>query len=59
MNPARSLVPALMSWTWTAQWVYIVGPMIGAVAGAYVYQWLREASQQPTVTEALETTDLQ
>lgn len=45
MNPARSLGPALMSWTWTAQWVYIVGPLLGAVAGAYVYRWLREASQ--------------
>lgn len=48
MNPARSLGPALMSWTWTAQWIYIVGPMIGAVAGAYVYRWLREASHQQT-----------
>ncbi len=46
MNPARSLGPALVSWTWTAQWIYIVGPMIGAVAGAYVYRWLRQASQQ-------------
>jgi MIP family channel proteins len=45
MNPARSLGPALVSWTWTAQWIYIVGPMIGAAAGAYVYRWLREASQ--------------
>ena len=45
MNPARSLGPALMSWTWTAQWVYIVGPLIGAAVGAYVYRWLREASQ--------------
>ena len=45
MNPARSLGPAIVSWTWTAQWIYIVGPMIGAVAGAYVYRWLREASQ--------------
>lgn len=46
MNPARSLGPALVSWTWTAQWMYIVGPMIGAVAGASVYRWLRQASQQ-------------
>lgn len=46
MNPARSLGPALISWTWTAQWVYLVGPLVGAVAGAYVYRWLREASQQ-------------
>jgi len=45
MNPARSLGPALMSGTWTAQWVYIAGPLLGAVAGAYVYRWLRDASQ--------------
>ena len=50
MNPARSLGPALMSWTWSAQWVYVLGPMLGAVAGAYVYRWLREASHQKAVT---------
>lgn len=58
MNPARSLGPALMSWTWTAQWVYIVGPMIGAVAGAYVYRWLREASHQKAATRSLEVAEL-
>lgn len=44
MNPARSLGPALVSWTWTAQWVYVLGPLLGAIAGAYVYRWLRDAS---------------
>lgn len=43
MNPARSLGPALISWTWTAQWVYIAGPFLGAGIGAYMYCWLREA----------------
>lgn len=45
MNPARSLAPALVSWTWTAQWVYLVAPLVGAVAGALVYRWLRLAGQ--------------
>lgn len=54
MNPARSLGPAIMSWTWTAQWIYIVGPMIGAVAGAYVYRWLREASQEQNPSQPVE-----
>ncbi|MBE3558583.1 MAG: MIP family channel protein [Ktedonobacteraceae bacterium] len=45
MNPARSLGPALVGWIWTAQWLYVLGPMIGAVAGAYVYRWLREAKR--------------
>lgn len=54
MNPARSLGPAIMSWTWTAQWIYIVGPMIGAVAGASVYRWLREMSQQQVPSQRVE-----
>lgn len=51
MNPARSLGPALLSWTWTAQWVYVLGPMLGAVAGALVYQWLRSANLQSGARE--------
>lgn len=43
MNPARSLGPALVSWTWTDQWVYVAGPFLGAILGAFVYQYLREA----------------
>jgi len=43
MNPARSLGPALVSWTWTSQWVYLAGPFLGAIAGASVYRYLRDA----------------
>jgi MIP family channel proteins len=46
MNPARSLGPALVSGTWTDQWVYLAGPLLGAVVGAFVYQYLREAGSQ-------------
>lgn len=42
MNPARSLGPALISGTWTAQWVYLLAPFLGAVAGALLYRWMRE-----------------
>lgn len=45
MNPALSLGPALVSWTWTAQWMYLAGPLPGAVAGAYAYRWVRDAQQ--------------
>jgi MIP family channel proteins len=44
MNPARSLAPALVSGTWTAQWVYLIGPFLGAIAGALVYRYTHEAS---------------
>jgi MIP family channel proteins len=54
MNPARSLGPALAGDLWTAQWIYILGPMIGAVAGAFAYRWLREASQQRRESASLE-----
>src|SRR4051794_25326963 len=42
MNPARSFGPALASGTWTAFWIYIVGPVIGAALGAFAYQFIRE-----------------
>jgi MIP family channel proteins len=46
MNPARSLGPALVSGTWTDQWVYLLAPLLGAIAGALVYRLLRDADQQ-------------
>ncbi len=42
MNPARSLGPALVSGIWSAQWVYLCAPLLGAVVGALVYRWMRE-----------------
>jgi hypothetical protein len=31
--------------TWTAQWVYLTAPFLGAVVGALVYRWMREAGK--------------
>jgi len=41
MNPARSLAPALVSGTWDAQWIYVLGPLAGALAGAVAYTLIR------------------
>ena len=41
MNPARSLGPALAAWAWDAFWVYVLGPLTGAVLGALAYQLVR------------------
>lgn len=46
MNPARSLGPALVSGTWDAQWLYIAGPMLGALAGAVLYVVVRDSPQE-------------
>ena len=54
MNPARSLAPALVSFTWTAQWVYLSAPFVGAVVGALFYRWMREAGTLPPSASAQE-----
>jgi MIP family channel proteins len=65
MNPARSFGPALVAGVWQDQWIYWIGPIAGAVAGALIYQWVRrpirtaapavppdERSSEPTVANA-------
>ncbi|CAN5751470.1 hypothetical protein BH24CHL3_BH24CHL3_03740 [soil metagenome] len=41
VNPARSLGPALASWTFTDLWIYLTAPFIGAVIGAVAYEFVR------------------
>jgi aquaporin Z len=40
MNPARALGPALLSGTWDDQLVYWIGPVVGAVIAALLYDYL-------------------
>jgi MIP family channel proteins len=47
MNPARSFGPALASGTWTHFWIYVVGPVVGATAGALAYQYVRTPQTSP------------
>jgi glycerol uptake facilitator-like aquaporin len=39
-NPARSLGPAIVSGKFTDFWVYVVGPLLGALAAAFGYALL-------------------
>jgi aquaporin NIP len=40
MNPARSLGPALVSGQWQYFHIYVIAPVLGAIAGGYVYGFL-------------------
>lgn len=38
MNPARAFAPALVTWSWTAQAVYWIGPIIGSIVAMQIYE---------------------
>jgi aquaporin Z len=46
-NPARSLTPAIIDGHFTDQWIYIVGPLIGAAIGGFVHATFREPERRP------------
>jgi MIP family channel proteins len=50
MNPARSFGPALGSGTWADFWVWILGPIAGALVGALAYQYVRVPETPPGAT---------
>ncbi len=54
MNPARSLSPAIMSGHYQSLWVYIIGPILGALAGSFVY-WIlnRKTAHSPTIIQKI------
>ena len=47
MNPARSLGPAIAAADFTAIWVYLAAPILGAAVAAVTYQALREERHEP------------
>lgn len=53
MNPARSFGPALVAGARADQWIYWLGPLLGAGLGAMVYQTIR----LPDDTQAFERVD--
>jgi aquaporin Z len=40
MNPARAFGPQLVGGHWANGWVWYVGPVVGAVIAAVLYEWL-------------------
>ncbi|MFN5494482.1 MAG: aquaporin, partial [Bacteroidota bacterium] len=40
MNPARSLAPALVSGQIKCLWIYLTAPVLGALIGAFLHQFL-------------------
>jgi aquaporin Z len=42
MNPARSLAPAFVSGHWRDIWVYLAGPVTGAILATFACQGVRE-----------------
>ncbi len=52
MNPARSLSPAIISGHYHSLWVYIVGPILGALVGSFVFEVL---NREEKIKEILST----
>jgi MIP family channel proteins len=41
VNPARSIGPAIASWSFGDIWIYLTAPFIGGVIGAVCYEFIR------------------
>ena len=55
MNPVRSLAPDLVGWDFNAAWVYLVGPLAGAMI-AVVFEWILKGPPTKTGTIAAQGT---
>ncbi|MHB9035105.1 MAG: MIP/aquaporin family protein [Armatimonadota bacterium] len=47
VSPARTLGPMIMSGNFTSVWVYLVGPLVGAIVAALMYHYFIFAANPP------------
>ncbi|XP_011308564.1 aquaporin isoform X2 [Fopius arisanus] len=57
MNPARTFAPAFFNGAWENQWIYWIGPVLGALLGTYTYQVLFSVPEENP--ETLENKDVE
>lgn len=53
-NPARTLGPMIVAWDFPSWWVYLVGPVVGALAGAFVYELFTRRGEPPQAPGVIE-----
>ncbi len=53
MNPARSIAPALVSMNFASLWIYILGPIAGALLAVPTLHLVRQSEAEPAFSSAL------
>ncbi|KAK1265901.1 Aquaporin NIP2-1 [Acorus gramineus] len=53
MNPARSIAPAVASGRYKSIWVYVVGPVLGTLLGAWTYNFIRVTHDSPVPSQSV------
>ncbi len=51
-NPARWFGPALVAGEWSHAWLYILAPIVGAIAAAYTYLAVMRLGEPPLPTQS-------
>jgi len=51
LNPARTLGPMIVAGDFTSVWVYVVGPIVGAIVAALAYHYFLFAAHAPRPEE--------
>jgi aquaporin Z len=56
MNPARSFGPDVVRWDFTSYWVYVIGPLAGALLAVLFAHVLRAPGGDPEARRAAQGT---